>query len=56
MAKVATPAHAAELIGEYMDAGFGGFTLNNNIYATKDSIALAGELIKLVNSKTGVVA
>jgi F420-dependent oxidoreductase-like protein len=56
MAKVATPAHAAELIGEYMDAGFGGFTLNNNIYATKDAIALAGELIKLVNSKAGVVA
>jgi len=56
IAKVATPAQGAELIGQYMDAGFGGFTLNNNIYATKESIALAGELIKRVNSKTRVVA
>ncbi len=43
-----TVAEAAELIGEYMDAGFGGFTFNNNIYSTPESIALAGELIKTV--------
>lgn len=42
---------AAELIGEYMDAGFGGFTFNNNVLQTKESIALAGELIKLVNRR-----
>jgi alkanesulfonate monooxygenase SsuD/methylene tetrahydromethanopterin reductase-like flavin-dependent oxidoreductase (luciferase family) len=48
MAKVATVPEAAELIGGYMDAGFGGFTLNNNIYGTDERIALAGELIKAV--------
>jgi F420-dependent oxidoreductase-like protein len=52
MARVATVSQAEELIGKYMDAGFTGFTLNNNIYGTDESIALAGELIKLVN-KTG---
>jgi alkanesulfonate monooxygenase SsuD/methylene tetrahydromethanopterin reductase-like flavin-dependent oxidoreductase (luciferase family) len=49
MARVATVAQAEELIGTYMDAGFTGFTLNNNIYGTDESIALAGELIKAVN-------
>jgi F420-dependent oxidoreductase-like protein len=48
IAKTATVAQAVELIGEYMDAGFGGFTLNNNIYSSDESIALAGELIKAV--------
>jgi F420-dependent oxidoreductase-like protein len=49
MARVATVPQAAELMGKYMDAGFTGFTLNNNIYGTSESIALAGELIKVVN-------
>jgi F420-dependent oxidoreductase-like protein len=49
MAKVATVAEAAELIGQYLDAGFGGFTFNNNVYQTNESIALVGELIKVVN-------
>jgi F420-dependent oxidoreductase-like protein len=48
MAKVATVPHAADLIGKYIDAGFTGFTLNNNIYGTDESIALAGELMKVV--------
>ena len=48
MAKTATVSQAAELIGTYIDTGFGGFTLNNNIYQTDEQIALAGELIKLV--------
>ena len=39
---------AAELIGTYMDAGFGGFTFNNNVLATEESMGLAGELIKVV--------
>ena len=56
MARVATVPQAAELIGEYMDAGFTGFTMNNNIYGTNESIALAGELIKVVNSKTPAAA
>jgi F420-dependent oxidoreductase-like protein len=49
MAKVATVPEAAELIGQYLDAGFGGFTFNNNVYQTDESIALVGELIKVVN-------
>ena len=48
IARTATVPQAAELIGQYMDAGFGGFTLNNNIYESNESIALAGELIKTV--------
>src|SRR5712664_1254265 len=48
MAKTATVSQAAELLGEYMAAGFGGFTLNNNIYSTDEQIALVGELIKAV--------
>jgi F420-dependent oxidoreductase-like protein len=48
MATVANVQQAAELIGKYMDAGFGGFTFNNNIYQTEESIGLAGELIKVV--------
>jgi alkanesulfonate monooxygenase SsuD/methylene tetrahydromethanopterin reductase-like flavin-dependent oxidoreductase (luciferase family) len=50
MARVATVPQATEMIGKYIDAGFTGFTLNNNIYATDESIALAGELIKTVNN------
>lgn len=48
MARVATVPEAAELIGQYMDAGFGGFTFNNNVYQTAESIALVGELIRVV--------
>ena len=49
MVAVANVQQAGELIGQYMDAGFGGFTFNNNIYPTAEAIARAGELIKLVN-------
>jgi len=48
VAKTATVVQAAEVLGQYMDAGFGGFTFNNNVLQTKESIALAGELIKVV--------
>jgi len=48
MATTATVPQAAELLGKYMDAGFGGFTFNNNIYQTRESIELLGELIKVV--------
>jgi len=48
IAITATVAQAAEVIGQYMDAGFGGFTFNNNVLQTQESIALAGELIKVV--------
>ena len=49
MAKVATVDQAEDLIGTYIDAGFTGFTFNNNVYSTDESIARVGELIKLVN-------
>jgi F420-dependent oxidoreductase-like protein len=52
----ATTAQAAELIGKYLDAGFGGFTLSNQALRTTESIARAGELIKLVRSKTKAAA
>jgi F420-dependent oxidoreductase-like protein len=42
---------AAEAIGKYMDAGFGGFTFNNNVLQTEESIGLAGELIKVVRGR-----
>jgi alkanesulfonate monooxygenase SsuD/methylene tetrahydromethanopterin reductase-like flavin-dependent oxidoreductase (luciferase family) len=48
MAITATVPQAAELIGKHLDAGFGGFTFNNNVLQTDESIALAGELIKAV--------
>ena len=48
MAITANVPQAAELIGKYMDAGFGGFTFNNNVLQTQESIGLAGELIKVV--------
>jgi alkanesulfonate monooxygenase SsuD/methylene tetrahydromethanopterin reductase-like flavin-dependent oxidoreductase (luciferase family) len=48
MVSVATPAQAAESLSEYVEAGFGGFTLSNMTQPTTESIALAGELIKLV--------
>ncbi len=42
---------AAEIIGKYIDAGFGGFAAFNNAFVlpTEESIGLAGELIKVVN-------
>jgi alkanesulfonate monooxygenase SsuD/methylene tetrahydromethanopterin reductase-like flavin-dependent oxidoreductase (luciferase family) len=47
-ASAANVEQAAELIGKYMDAGFAGFTFNNNVLQTEESIGLAGELIKAV--------
>jgi F420-dependent oxidoreductase-like protein len=49
MARVATLPQAEDLIGTYMNAGFTGFTFNNNVYGTDESIARVGELIKVVN-------
>jgi F420-dependent oxidoreductase-like protein len=40
----ATPARAAEILAEYVDAGFGGFTFRNS-QLRADSLDLAGELI-----------
>jgi F420-dependent oxidoreductase-like protein len=48
MASIKTVEQAAETIGEYMDAGFGGFTFGNVTLRSPEAIALAGELIKSV--------
>ena len=45
-----TVQQAADAIGKYVDAGFGGFTFNNSVLPTDESIGLAGELIKIVRS------
>ena len=55
MIRVATPDKAAEIVRPYIDAGFGGFTLNNPMFPTIESIGLAGELIQLVRG-SGVTA
>jgi F420-dependent oxidoreductase-like protein len=49
MVRIATPAQAAESLQPYVDAGFGGFTLSNMTSPTVESIAKAGELIKLIS-------
>ena len=48
MLQAGTPEQAAEVLRPYVDAGFGGFTLNNPTLPTPESLALAGELIKLL--------
>jgi alkanesulfonate monooxygenase SsuD/methylene tetrahydromethanopterin reductase-like flavin-dependent oxidoreductase (luciferase family) len=52
--KVGTPDQAAELIRPYIEAGFTGFTFNNNLYKTPEQIARVGDLLKLVASETPV--
>ena len=44
-----TPAQAAEALRPYLDAGFTGFTFNNTVLSTPDSIGLAGELLRLIS-------
>lgn len=48
MVIAATPAQAAEMLGRYVDMGFGGFTMSNQTLPTHESNAMAGELIKLM--------
>jgi F420-dependent oxidoreductase-like protein len=48
MVMASTPSQAAERLSEYVDIGFGGFTLSSQTVSTMDSIALGGELIKLM--------
>jgi len=43
---------AAEFLRPYLDAGFGGFTLNNPTLPTPDAIAHAGELIKVLRGSS----
>jgi alkanesulfonate monooxygenase SsuD/methylene tetrahydromethanopterin reductase-like flavin-dependent oxidoreductase (luciferase family) len=48
--KACTPEQAAETLRPYLDAGFTGFTFNDNILRTPDAIGLAGELLRLITS------
>jgi F420-dependent oxidoreductase-like protein len=43
-----TPEQAADGLRPYLDAGFTGFTFNNNVYRTAEQIAVVGELLRLV--------
>ena len=45
----ATPEQAAERLRPYLEAGFTGFTFNNTVLPTAESIALAGDLLRLVS-------
>ncbi len=47
--KAVTPSQAADYLNGYVEAGFGGFTLNNPTLPTPEHIARAGELIKLMS-------
>jgi len=46
--QVGTPDKAAEALRPYIDAGFTGFTFNNNLYRTPEDIARLGEVLRLV--------
>src|SRR4051794_9972922 len=46
--KGGTPKQAAEVLKEYVDAGFTGFTFNNTFYTTREQIALVGEVVELI--------
>ena len=48
--QVGTPDKAAELLRPYIDAGFTGFTFNNNLYRTRDDVARLGEVLRLVTA------
>ena len=47
--KIGTPDQAAEVLRPYIDAGFTGFTFNDNVLGTPEKIGLAGELLKLLS-------
>jgi F420-dependent oxidoreductase-like protein len=46
--KPGTPEQAAEGLRPYIDAGFTGFTFNDNVLPTPEALGLAGELLRLV--------
>ena len=54
--RAVTVPQAAEVLQRYVDAGFGGFTLNNPTLPTGEAIARAGEVIKLMNADPARVA
>ena len=48
MVRPMVPAEAADVLRPYIDAGFTGFTFNNNVYRTPVQIGVLGELLRLV--------
>src|SRR5436190_10819483 len=52
MVMAARVPQAAEFLGPYVDAGFGGFTLSNPALPTVEAIGLAGELIKTMRGSS----
>ena len=50
------PDQVADGLRPYIDAGFTGFTFNNNIYTTPEQIARIGELLELVARESPVAA
>ena len=53
---VGTVDQAAEAIRPYIEAGFTGFTFNNNLYRTPEQIEQLGDLLRLVASEAPVGA
>jgi len=53
---VGPPEQMAEALRPYLDAGFTGFTFNNNIYRTPEAIGHVGELLRLVAGAQPAVA
>ena len=52
MVMAARVPQAAEFLGRFVDAGFGGFTLSNPALPTVEAIGLAGELIKTMRGSS----
>jgi F420-dependent oxidoreductase-like protein len=48
MARPVLLPEAADILRPYIDAGFTGFTFNNNVYRTPEQIGVVGELLRLV--------
>jgi F420-dependent oxidoreductase-like protein len=53
---VGPPEQMADALRPYLDAGFTGFTFNNNIYRTPEAIGRIGELLRLVAGAEPVAA
>jgi F420-dependent oxidoreductase-like protein len=54
--KAGPPEQMAEALRPYIEAGFTGFTFNNNLYRTPEQIARVGELLELVATEVPVGA
>ncbi len=43
-----TPDQVADALRPYLDAGFTGFTFNNNLYRTPEQIAVVGQVLRAI--------